>query len=785
MKKLLAILTGMTVLLTNGIHAQVFIENKGQIVNEKLESNRNVLFLANCSGMNVQLHDGGFSYDIFKPLDNDSQEASSSLQIDRVELHFVGGSTELKIEPLQQSQTKRNYYGINSEHPDVEGVLAFESVLYNNVYPGVDFLLKTNQNHQFEYDIVVNNSLALNQVALRYNGASIELMQNSSLLVKYEGGQFIEYLPKSFLTQTGAEIAVQYVISDNIVRFKTIASYTDSITIDPLPNLSFASYLGGEKTDLVQQFDIDANGNSYCVGSSNSTTNIATSGAYQTTLGNANNFDGFIFKISPTNELLWCTYFGNFTDNGISDIKCADNSIYILGATQSESEMTSTDAYQSVYGGGLYDALLAKFNESGQRVWSTLFGGSDQEYFNALEIDAEQNIVAVGYTYSTDLPITPDSYQSTLAGQRDGMITKWDSNGNLIYSSYFGGSGSESGLTISSQADGSLFIGIATTSTGLSSGAYATETNHGGTDALLCKFMDNQLVWSRYIGSELNDAIYSLQATQYGLLVGGATRATTGIATPGAYQTNPLGPFSSTVGEGFYQIYSFDGALTYGTYYGYEDRGGFCIIPSHDNAVIVCASSAEDNIYATAGAWQNSANTLFNSATSLNTTDIVLAKFSITGERIWATYFGDFGNEQATIKLWNDQLIMVGTSNSTATFSQHAPFATADAFQSEVIGTINSFFARFDNLLGIEENNNQITGLSIYPNPTTDIVTIQIGKSSEQVLTVYDLSGRIITTKKLNGVNSIVLNTKEWASGAYIINLQNKFGVEKQTVIKE
>src|SRR5665213_3657638 len=133
---------------------------------------------------------------------------------------------------------------------------------------------------------------------------------------------------------------------------------------------------------------VDTSGNIYCTGSTQSTSAIATSGAYQTSYAGGNFIygDAYIVKFNSKSKRIWATYYGGSNNDiglGISADKSGN--VFISGGTFSSSGMATKGSYQTLYGGatgstgstlGGGDAFLTKFDQNGKIKWATYYGGS-------------------------------------------------------------------------------------------------------------------------------------------------------------------------------------------------------------------------------------------------------------------------------------------------------------------------------------------------------------------------------------------------------------------------
>src|SRR6267143_1650394 len=125
---------------------------------------------------------------------------------------------------------------------------------------------------------------------------------------------------------------------------------------------------------------------------------------------------------------------------------CATDSsgnVYIAGDAQAADFPVTTNALQRTYGGGGQDGYVAKYDRNGNLLWSTFLGGSGWDGVFGLTVDANGNAVVTGVTASTDFPITANAVQRTVTGDA-AFVTVISADGTrVIYSTYLGGSQSD------------------------------------------------------------------------------------------------------------------------------------------------------------------------------------------------------------------------------------------------------------------------------------------------------------------------------------------------------
>jgi Abnormal spindle-like microcephaly-assoc'd, ASPM-SPD-2-Hydin/Beta-propeller repeat len=234
----------------------------------------------------------------------------------------------------------------------------------------------------------------------------------------------------------------------------------------------YATYLGGNATDLGQGIAVNAAGNAYVTGSTTSP-NFPTMNALQ--IGNAQcsvvnmvetcSADAFVAEFDPTGTaLVYSTYLGGSSaDSGQAIAVDAQGEAVIAGYTSS-SNFPNQNALQPASGGGI-DAFVTKFDPSGSNlVFSTYLGGGGEDQAFGIALDASGNIYVTGGTHSADFPTTPAAFQGAGAygGDGDAFLSKLSPSGNaLLYSTFIGGSGLDQGNGVAADSAGdSVVVGV-------------------------------------------------------------------------------------------------------------------------------------------------------------------------------------------------------------------------------------------------------------------------------------------------------------------------------------
>jgi hypothetical protein len=163
--------------------------------------------------------------------------------------------------------------------------------------------------------------------------------------------------------------------------------------------LVYSTYLGGSSGDVGTGIALDASGNAYITGYTDSTNFPTTPGAFQTTYGGGS-ADAFMTKLNPTGSaLVYSTYLGgNGLDQGAGIGLDASGNAYIAGSSYSTNFPTTSGAFQTTNGGG-QDVFVAKF------TFGPIYSAQIQQPINpdgSSVFSVRRGVVPVKFTLTQD-----------------------------------------------------------------------------------------------------------------------------------------------------------------------------------------------------------------------------------------------------------------------------------------------------------------------------------------------------------------------------------------------
>lgn len=191
-------------------------------------------------------------------------------------------------------------------------------------------------------------------------------------------------------------------------------------------SFGWVTYFGGSLNDSINAVAVDAAGNVYAAGSTNSI-DLFPSGntAYQAHLSGGT--DAFIAKINNQgSNLIYGSYLGGSSTDVANAVAVDSNgNAYVGGYTTSPSFPVTSNASQSNYGGN-QDGFLAKFDPQGQSLlFSTFLGGTGVDTINGIAIQSNGDLEVAGYTKSSDFPVTVNAYQKVATSADNAFVARF------------------------------------------------------------------------------------------------------------------------------------------------------------------------------------------------------------------------------------------------------------------------------------------------------------------------------------------------------------------------
>ncbi|MHA2250965.1 MAG: SBBP repeat-containing protein, partial [Candidatus Kariarchaeaceae archaeon] len=295
--------------------------------------------------------------------------------------------------------------------------------------------------------------------------------------------------------------------------------------------------------------------------------------------------DLYIAKLNSSGSIVWCTYLGGSGEESgevVEIIVDSQDNIIIADRTNS-ADFPTKNAIQ-VNKSSEWEGFISKFNSSGGLLWSTFLGGSGRDQLEALALDQEDNIYVTGRTESSDFPVTGNAYQKQLKGDFDGFFTKFNPQGNIIWSTFVGGSDFD---TISGNVVDN-FNNIYLVGNTESSDFPAENDHKGNNDIILCKFNEQgNLIWSKFVGGSDDESALAADIDRSGNVIIASQTLSTDVDTKDAHFEEHSGGR-----DGLLLSYSPSGELLWSTFFGgFENDFCFGVTIDSQNRIIMGGST--------------------------------------------------------------------------------------------------------------------------------------------------------------------------------------------------
>jgi gliding motility-associated-like protein len=466
-----------------------------------------------------------------------------------------------------------------------------QEIVYTNVYNNIDLRFYKDKAGQLKYDFILKPQAKLSDIRLDYKGVEdLTVTKEGMLSYQTDWGEIMEDKPFSYVESNGNEVEINYVVKDNQLQFSSnFNEVQETIVLDPI-YVDWSTYFYGTGNNgttwaytWVMDLDIDDSNNVYVTGM----TNDRFPGLINTYDTSRNGwYDGFICKIAPDGDsIVWFSYIGGSSfEYSFSLAVNSQQQPVISGFTNSSDFPTTAGAFDATKNGMWYDGFITKFTAAGDSlVFSTFFGGSGSTLIHSITLDNSNNIFLTGRTNSQDFPTTSGCFQSSYGG---GGSTWW--------------SGGD---------------------------AFLTKINPTG----------SSIIFSTYVGGAGDDEAYEVALSPNNdIYIVGKTSSSNFPVTPGSpiFNFNILGPT-----DGFICKFKPNGStMHFSKMMGGSSEDWFegVYVNSYDQAY-VAGISKSSNFYTT------------NSAVQTNHkggADMVAVKFNALGQNvIYSTYIGGSGDE--------------------------------------------------------------------------------------------------------------------------------------------
>jgi hypothetical protein len=389
-----------------------------------------------------------------------------------------------------------------------------DKVTYNGIWKDIDIIYTSAVGGIAESTYYLNTPASVDGIRLRYN-RPISLDGQGNLVISFENGNMVESAPVAWQETGGQRTGVQanYVIYDEHEIGFALAGCRPGVAVTIDPTLTWNTFLGSNQGDIGNAIAVDGVGNIYVTGTSDATWGNPLR-AY------SSRDDAFIARLNSRGVLQWNTFLGGDGNDLGNDIKLDGSGNICVAGTSDETWGSPARNYL-----GAYDAFAAKLNSNGVLLWNSFLGSSNWEFGQGIAADAAGNVYVTGYCFATwGSPVRAFS----LGSPPDAFAAKLDGSGNLTWNTFLGGAGADFAHGITTDSALNVYVAGYSdanwgspvrpfTPSGHWEDSFAVKLNSGGV-----------LLWNTFLGGSGSESGNGVAVDASGIYIAGQGDATWG-----------------------------------------------------------------------------------------------------------------------------------------------------------------------------------------------------------------------------------------------------------------
>ena len=487
-------------------------------------------------------------------------------------LSFVGLDRNARLEGENPQPTRVHRFRGNAA---VTEAPTYGQVRLANAYPNVDIVFY-GQGPRVEYDVVIQPGGDPSALRLHVDTQTeLTLDDVGDLIVTANDATLTLHRPIAYQSINGHRIDVDsaFVLTDAGEIRLGVGAYDRRHTLVVDPIVTYATYVGGASFDQGTAIAVDAAGNVYIAGFTQSS-DFPTLTAYDRSLGKSGDVDVFVSKLNaPGTSLVWSTYLGGASslDRAIGIAVDAAGNVYVTGQTASSNFPVTANAWQkAITGGGTFVTKLGA--QGNTLVYSTYVANATSQ---AIAVDASGNAFVIGKA-TPAFVTTPGVLQPGSIASETGFVLKLNAAGTApIFSTFVGGSATDQVTSIALDSNANPYIGGWTASYDFSVRNPFQATNQGQRDAFVAKLEASgaRLIFATLLGGSLDDSVNAIAIDSEGFIYVAGETYSSNFPTKGAFQAQKAGArlINSSVGNAFVaKLVPTGDALVYSSFLGGE-----------------------------------------------------------------------------------------------------------------------------------------------------------------------------------------------------------------------
>ncbi len=513
------------------------------------------------------------------------------------------------------------------------------------------------------------------------------------------------------------------------------------------PAFQWAKQMGGTSSEVARSVASDSSGNIYTIGDFYGTVDFDPgTGTYNLT--STGYSDIFISKLDNLGNFIWAKQFaGSLSGYGYSISIDDFGNVYSSGTFNGSVDFDPGIGTCILTGGGLVDLFISKLDSSGNFVWAKkMEGGVYYCQASSIVNDKNGNIYYSGaFQNSVDFdPGLGSFYLNSVSGSVDIIVSKLDSSGNFIWAKQMGGSGEENGSSVIVDSLGNVYTtGYFNGTVDFNPGAGIFNLTSSGLQDIFISKLDSlgNFIWAKKMGGTNRDFGMSITFDNSGAVYTTGSFIGTVDFDPSLGTSN----LTSAGGEDIFvskldAVGNFIWAKKMGG--ASSDRGESISLDANNNVYTVGYYNLTADFDPSAGVYN---------LTAVDSSDVFISKLDNSGNFVWTKSFGGVANDcgNALTIDPSSNVYTVGYFGSSVDFDPGAGI-----YNLASMGVFDVFVQKLSQTpLGILENSQHQNFISVFPNPTTNRLTIETTKPT--TISIVNLLGEELINSKIEKTETI------------------------------
>lgn len=543
------------------------------------------------------------------------------------------------------------------------------------------------------------------------------------------------------------------------------------IKLNDIGEIEWQNTLGGDLTEYLYAIHPTSDGGCILGGTSNSSI------FGDKTDPSKGGLDYWIVKLNSSGSIEWQNTIGGDSDDNLISIQQTNDGGYIFGGYTLSGN--SGDKLEPSFGD--FDYWVVKTNATGEIEWQNAIGGNNADMLYVIQQTPDGGYIVGGYSNSG---ISGEKTEASLG--QDYWVVRLNTLGEIEWQNTIGGGSTDFLFAIQPTTDGGYILGGQSFS---NISGDKTETSLGGNDYWIVKLNNTGTIdWQNTIGGSGLDNLFSIQQTADGgyILGGHSDSGITGDKTQasmGGYdywviKLNNSGyiEWQSTIGGSSNDYLNSIAQTTDGGYilggYSFSGLSGDkteSSLGNNDYWVIklddILMPIENLSFY---GYYNNLENVLYWEITAEFSYDYFEIQKSLDGVNFY--------------KIGSTENSNYSPTEVNYMFFDSDPLPDNNYYRLRMIDFDGQF--RYSNLIDVVVSENVVDNLSLYPNPTNNIIAVETYRDGVKTFYLTNALGETLQTIRTEE-NSITINLNTISSGVYFIKLESGVNSQTQMFVKK